>query len=627
MLINTKGPKISKLEDGELGIVVDADTPYITSDIIKLACNRVLAKNGLGNGGTYSAIMSPDLYVVVVPTRMLAMDKQNQHSNIIGVWGKENDNTSGISVEKIRNRLLDEDDITTIITVLDSLPKVIKALNGESIYWNLMIDEIHIMSDLATFRDDAIDYLENSIGLFKSWVGVTATPGDVQGYFMYRKAPQLLRLIWEDNKRFRKDLIIIRVSRNVKHTLVKTAIDFIETHYDDFDTIHVHVNDKGIIKRTVGTLIDHDEKYSRNIAVNVTGNGSKLEEVKEALEDYDIVYNQINIGKKIHFHTSVSDEGIDLNGNNVSIRLIDINKPFTIPFYDTNMVQTAGRNRHGTQPHYIFHNIPKGYATNVEETIKAIEEDNGVEGFEPEAVKLFSVMIDSAQTPEAKRAVIRAIEPYRFYTVRNGRVVKLNRKIRAFISQLRRKANTIQMLSNITPNDVVKVDGIDFAYVKSKELVFDELNVSVKKYPTIKEWCFKFLREHEDIFADDEKLKLWETLHSEIVTIFGIGGGALMKKLKYSKKNFRRYIDKFMNEAAELRIAKEVSSVFRLNTFYSKKEIVDSLKGICEEINIEPWYNGKKIKSTTIKELYYVKPAVTLIKGKQVRGYKLLARR
>ena len=126
--------------------------------------NCIFNKVTTGCGGTYIALTSSEPTIIVVPTKALVKDKVKQEKyksyGILGV-------SSEFPLKDIPK------DCKKIICTYQSLPKLAKRLQIKN--WNLVVDEMHLLTRMLSFSKPSLRWLLNNFKNFKSYCFMSAT--------------------------------------------------------------------------------------------------------------------------------------------------------------------------------------------------------------------------------------------------------------------------------------------------------------------------------------------------------------------------------------------------------------------------------------------------------------------
>ena len=122
-------------------------------------------------GGTYIAANCNSNYIIVCPFRDLvdsiAADKNNRYE-VFKCYG-------GVKEYQFR-KYLNEHQTYKIAVTYDSLPKLLRWMDGKTVGWKLLVDEYHMILEDMDYRDDAITNLLYEIKKFKHFTFLSATP-------------------------------------------------------------------------------------------------------------------------------------------------------------------------------------------------------------------------------------------------------------------------------------------------------------------------------------------------------------------------------------------------------------------------------------------------------------------
>ena len=124
-------------------------------------------------GGTYVAANCQSNYIIVCPFRDLvdsiAADKNNKY-DVFKCYGRVK--------EYQFQKYIKEHKIYKIAVTYDSLPKLLKWMDGKTEGWKLLIDEYHLIIEDMDFREAAITEMISMVTMFSHYTFLSATPID-----------------------------------------------------------------------------------------------------------------------------------------------------------------------------------------------------------------------------------------------------------------------------------------------------------------------------------------------------------------------------------------------------------------------------------------------------------------
>ena len=142
-------------------------------------------------GGTYVATNCRSNYIIVCPFRDLvdsiAADKNNKY-DVFKCYG-------GVREHQFR-KYIKEHQIYKIAVTYDSLPKLLKWINGETKGWKLLIDEYHLILEDMDFREAAITEMISMVTMFSHYTFLSATPIDEDYEVEFFKKLPHYKVVW-----------------------------------------------------------------------------------------------------------------------------------------------------------------------------------------------------------------------------------------------------------------------------------------------------------------------------------------------------------------------------------------------------------------------------------------------
>jgi len=312
---------------------------YLNEKIKSLPKNCLFNKGKVGCGGTTMAIESDEPYVIAVPFCSLTFNKVAQYPNeryplsILGVY-------EGVSVDSIKD-YLSSAKTPKIIVTYDSLPKVVKALDGKESDINLLIDEYHILFKAYAFRNEAIKNVLNLYKRFKSYMFMTATPLEDDFILEELKDINVITQTWNDDEKVNVTVKSIKCDN-----VIASAVKMIKVLMNDSDGKHLYffVNSVKAIKEII-SLAKLDNSNCRAIY-------SKSNTMNVGVENSSTEYPP----KKINFLTSTVFEGCDIyDPEGVTIILSDSYHKNTLLDISTSVQQICGRIRDSKYMGEIYH--------------------------------------------------------------------------------------------------------------------------------------------------------------------------------------------------------------------------------------------------------------------------------
>ena len=300
-------------------------------------------------GGTYVAANCNSNYIIVCPFRDLvdsiAADKNNRYE-VFKCYG-------GIKEHQFV-RYIKEHQTYKIAVTYDSLPKLLRWMNGNTNDWKVLVDEYHMILEDMDYRDDAITNLLHEIAKFQHYTFLSATPmGEDYEIPFFKELPHYA-VRWDGLqeigvKRFKTSRVPAGLTKIIG-TFRSKGLRLTDIHgrVSEVEQLYVFVNSVTTIQQVVSTLgLDCSE-------VKICC--ADRQRNKLLLGKYEIE-PVCNPNKRINFFTKKCFQGCNLFTNNgLVIVASDAYRANTLVDVSTTMEQIAGRIRSSEHSQNIFAN-------------------------------------------------------------------------------------------------------------------------------------------------------------------------------------------------------------------------------------------------------------------------------
>ena len=587
-------------------IEAPANAIYLSEFMSELPLG-ILNKGATGVGGTFLATVSPDPYIIAVPTIEIISNKMSQNSQIIGVYGDMSYKTFAKQVKTNQSNI-------KIFTTYNSLPKTVNWLKALEIdaytEYKLLVDEYHkILSDYS-YRDKAIDTLLEESNKFNYVTYLSATP--IKPKF----TPKILAdLPYTEVKWVTRQIKLHRKKTNTPFAnVVKIIAKYKANGYQLKIGNHVSheayffVNSVRIIK----DILDNANLTPDEVKI-ICGESDRN---KYLLEDFGIskVHDP---NKPFTFVTSKSFLGVDFYSDSGVIYVVSgVSKKNTLLDISTDITQIAGRIRNINNPFKdtIFHIYNTGvyeldekeFQTTVENKVK----DTLVH------INMFNNKMDDLEKEAYKKLYQLDLDDFYIYynsetnTIEFNELKKLNEEFNyevihgIYSSGLSIRQGYIDAGFTLEGNQEYEKIEDDFLYNTTSI----SYQVMLKKYVEI-------LSKEGLSEVDLETLAEINSLDNSIKKAVDTLGISRIRSLKYVKKKINNEIYSQCQEVQNV-IKDKLEKTFEKSIFYSVNE--------CKNVLAEVYINlrlDKKAKGLDVLKYLPGSETSRKIEGKKVLGY------
>jgi hypothetical protein len=543
-------------------------------------------------GGTYVAANCRSNYIIVCPFRDLvdsiAADENNTY-DIFKCYGGVRENQF--------NKYMKDHQTYKIAVTYDSLPKLLRWMDGKTGGWKILVDEYHIILEDMDFREKAINELLYNVQKFQHYTFLSATPMNEDYEIPFFKNLPHYTVEWNglqkiEVKRFKATKVVAGLTKVIdvfrREGLRLTDIN---GEVRQVEQLFIFLNSVTSIQQIVSTLeLDNSE-------VKICCADRQRNRLLLGKYEIETVSTP---NKRINFFTKKCFQGCNLFSNNgLVIVASDGYRQNTLVDVATTMEQIAGRIRVNEN----FQNVFRHVLVHIFTTNKKIMSDEEFWGLmnekEIEAEELLSSQEN--MTVEQSKAWIRHMNlENTLVSERNGRLVYNEQKKQSFIFKhnLRKEYK----------------DGVNMRmqFVKSKKFVpenqqlIDDFDIVMNKTLTIS---------YEQLLKDylDHPYEQYEVEYPEFKDFRLYLTETEMNSLRWNKEK--------MVQAVQDK--KKLQQVFR--AIYKKGEFLSN-KALKKLLSVQFQKVGIKLtpKATLILQcsIYKVDNTSEYIDGKKVNGYR-----
>ena len=553
-------------------------------------------------GGTYVAANCRSNYIIVCPFRDLvdsiAADKNNKY-DVFKCYG-------GVKEYQFQ-KYIKEHKIYKIAVTYDSLPKLLKWMNGKTKGWDVLIDEYHLILEDLDFRESAITNMCKTIQAFDHYTFLSATPIDDDYEIEFFKQLPHYRVEW--NQRMPITVRKIKAT-NLSKGLCKLIRIFNEEGFvlpdingeeKEVEQLFIFLNSVTTIKQVVESLaLDQDE-----VKICCASNGKSGRRNRLILGEYPIE-SVIAPNKRINFFTKKCFQGCNLFSNNgLVIVASDAYRTQTLVDISTTMEQISGRLRCNSEYQNIFRNtMVHIYSTN--DNIQSDEEfQEEMQRKEEDAEHLLSLQ-SKADDQELPVLIRRVKVETDLLSIEEGRMVYNKLKKMSFIYKHKiRQAykDGKNLWAFYDKSEKLRQEKQDY-WDKEK---YKEFDVQLARAVTISyEQLLKDYLEHPSADYDDENPEFKD----------------IKRYLKETEMNSCRWNKEKMMKMVEdkKKLQQAFRAIYQRGAFISNEEMKRLLTEQFNRLGIK-----LSPKSTQILncDIYHVERRCHYINKKRVDGYEL----
>ena len=298
-------------------------------------------------GGTYVAANCSSNYIIVCPFRDLvdsiAADKNNRYE-VFKCYG-------GVKEPQFR-RYIKEHQTYKIAVTYDSLPKMLRWMDGKTDGWKVLVDEYHMILEDMDYRDNAITNLLYDITKFRHFTFLSATPMNEDYEIPFFKKLPHYTVKWDGLqeivvKRYKTSRVSAGLTK-VIDTFRTKGLHLTDIHgqVSEVEQLYIFINSVTSIQQVVSTL----ELNSSEVKICCANRKRN----KLLLGKYEIE-PVCSPNKQINFFTKKCFQGCNLfTDNGLVIVASDGYRTNTLVDVSTTMEQIAGRIRSNEHSQNIF---------------------------------------------------------------------------------------------------------------------------------------------------------------------------------------------------------------------------------------------------------------------------------
>lgn len=309
-------------------------------------------------GGTYVAANCRSNYIIVCPFRDLvdsiAADKNNKY-DVFKCYG-------GVREHQFK-KYIKEHQIYKIAVTYDSLPKLLKWMDGKTEGWKLLIDEYHLIIEDMDFREAAITEMISMVTMFSHYTFLSATPIDEDYEVEFFKNLPHYKVVWQKGlpitvKKIKATCLSKGLCNLIKIFLENgIRIPDIDGELREVEQLFIFLNSVTTARQIADTL-ELDEDEVKICCAEKQRNRLVLGRYK--------IESVCSPNKRINFFTKKCFQGCNLFSNNgLVIVASDAYRTQTLVDISTTMEQISGRLRENDYYKNAFRNtMVHIYSTN-----------------------------------------------------------------------------------------------------------------------------------------------------------------------------------------------------------------------------------------------------------------------
>ena len=543
-------------------------------------------------GGTYVAANCRSNYIIVCPFRDLvdsiAADKNNKYV-VFKCYG-------GVREHQFRKYIKDHK-IYKIAVTYDSLPKLLKWMDGKTENWKLLIDEYHLILEDMDFRENAIMDMINNVTKFNHYTFLSATPMDEDYEIEFFKQLPHYNVVWKKGLPITVKKIKATCLSKGLCNLIKIFREFgfripdIDGELRDVEQLFIFLNSVTTARQIADTLeLDEDE-------IKICC--AERQRNRLLLGRYQIE-SVCSPNKRINFFTKKCFQGCNLfSQNGLIIVASDAYRTQTLVDISTTMEQISGRLRENGEYKNIFRNtMVHIYSTN--KNILTDEEfEQKMKKKEEDAARLLSLQ-EKADDEEQETLVRKVNIETDLLSIIDGRL----------------KYNEIKKKSFYFKQDIRKAykDGIYLSarydesekFVQTNQELWKDFDIELARAVTIS---------YEQLLKDylDHPSEEYEQEYPEFRDF--------RRYLKQTEMNSLRWNKEKMLQAVQdkKKLQQVFMTIYKKGEFFSNKTLKKLLTEQFQKVGIKLAPKATLILQCSI---YKVENTSEYIDGKKVNGYR-----
>ncbi len=595
------------MSDDSKQVIAPLEAKYL-SDIPGFELPKgILAKGGTGVGGSTLAISGPHPYIIAVPTTSLIVNKQEQHSNIYGVYYREEAQWDGIELEIYLNRCL----VPVFMVTYDSLARLTEKLQelGQPVYqrYRLLVDEYTEALKAYSYRDKAINSMLAEARKFEyaTYMSATPIPRDLTpAEFL---GLPYTEVVWQDTGR----VTPVRVRSTKPYAAVATLVRiFKASRYaisltgGTTNELFIYLNSVKGIKR----ILDKANVLPSEVKIVCADKAQN----RDTLQEYSID-KPIGPNKPLNFFTCKAFSGCDLySSNGLTVIVSNVHQKHTLVDIATDVYQIVGRIRNVDNPfkNQLYH----------------IYNTGAIEMTRPEFDKLVAQKVAHTNTqmaafntwPEEERAAFKKrmsldLEADYLYFNEETGLLEYN-GLKQMSEELDFRITQETYTTGATVRRAYKEAGFDASGREHWLKLADEFKQKftklsfkqvAKEYVTLRATTPQAPRLAELLALEPELAELYDTL-----------GASTLRSSGYNKSLLRKALQE--EQAGRAAIQQRVLTHFQAGGFFSSNEIISVIGEAHREQGIT-----RRAKSADITKYFPAQKHQQRVGGKPVTGYWL----
>lgn len=316
---------------------------YYTDD---LPDNVYMNKTITGSGGTTVCLDNKVNYVVIIPYIDTVDGKCEKHKNVIKVKG-------GIRSSQVKEQIETKIALGETVKILgtwDSLPKIMRALDGREKEFKICIDEAHNLINKALLKAEVIDYILENFRKFKSFIFLTATPNDRSDIPDCLQDVDFLKVDWEKKTKIKVESMQIKEGKCNDY-----VVEICKRHLKDEEegNAYIFYNSVNEIISVVKKLKNLEDFNAENVNIFCASSERNKQKIRTQL-GARFLGGSFKDNKRINLLTSCTYEGNDIEDPfGKSYAVISNRRDSTKQSGDIMIPQIAGRLRNSKWKHKL----------------------------------------------------------------------------------------------------------------------------------------------------------------------------------------------------------------------------------------------------------------------------------
>lgn len=579
----------------EIKIINSGDARYLSElpDFKNGLPHGIVNKTKTDVGGTYVAANCRSNYIIVCPFRDLvdsiAADKNNKYE-IFKCYG-------GVREHQFK-KYIKEHQIYKIAVTYDSLEKLLKWMEDNTIGWKLLIDEYHLILEDLDYRESAIMQMCWNIQKFKHYTFLSATPIDEEYEIDFFKSLPHYKVVWPQGlpitvKKYKATCLPLGLAKLIRIFKEEgISLPDISGEVRQVEQLFIFLNSVTTIKQVIDTL-ELEEDEVKVCCAQRQRNRLILGRFKQE--------SAIAPNKRINFFTKKSFQGCNLFSNNgLIIVASDVHRTQTLVDITTTMEQISGRLRENDEYHNIFRNtMVHIYSTN--NNVLSHAEFKEVMCRKEDAAKRLLSLQKKADEKELNTLIKRVNIENDILSIEDGRLVRNELKKMAFIRKQKiRETYKDGIWLRAAYNKSEK-------FVQAKQEYWDEFDSLLARAVTISyEKLLKDYLEHPS--------EQYEIEYPEFKDI--------KRYLKETEMNSCRWNKEKMMQKVEdkKKLQQAFRAIYKRGAFISDKDMKLLLTEEFKKLGINLSPKGTQIKEC---DIYHIERDCQYVDGRKITGYKL----